>query len=95
MKTVVIAALAAASLMAGSVAYASPADKANAAGCMKCHDVEKKKMASSFKDISAKNKGNAGYVDAAVKKISTGAGHPKATASEADLKEIMVWIVAM
>ena len=70
MKSFVIAALAA-SLMLGGVAHAS-ADKANAAGCMKCHDVEKKKMASSFKDISAKNKGNAGYVDAAVKKISTG-----------------------
>ncbi len=55
MKSFVIAAMAAASLLVGGVAHAS-ADKANAAGCMKCHDVDKKKMASSFKDIAAKNK---------------------------------------
>lgn len=94
MKSVLIAGLAAASLLLGGVAHAS-ADKANTAGCMKCHDVDKKKMASSFKDIAAKNKGKSDYVDAAVKKLSTGSGHPKATASESDLKEIMVWIMKL
>ncbi len=94
MRTFVIAAMTAAGLLLGGVAHAS-ADKANAAGCMKCHDVDKKKMASSFKDIAAKNKGNKDYVDAAVKKLSTGSGHPKSAASEADLKAIMQWVVAM
>jgi cytochrome c len=94
MKSVLIAVLTAAGLLLGGVAHASP-DKANAAGCMKCHDVDKKKMASSFKDIAAKNKGKADYADAAVKKLATGSGHPKSSASEADLKEIVAWIVKL
>ncbi len=94
MKRVLIASLAAVGLLMGGLAQAS-ADKANSAGCMKCHDVDKKKMASSFKDIAAKNKGNKDYVDAAVKKLATGSGHPKSAASEADLKAIMEWVVKL
>lgn len=94
MKHVLIAGLAAASLLAGGVAHAS-ADKANAAGCMKCHDVDKKKMASSFKDIAAKNKANKDYVSAAVKKLTSGSGHPKVSASEADVKAVMDWVMTL
>jgi len=93
MKSALIAAMAA-MLLSGGAAYAQ-ADKATAAGCMKCHDVEKKKMASSFKDIAAKNKGNKDYVEAATKKISTASGHPKSSASEADVKAIMAWVVTL
>ena len=56
MKSLLIAGFAVASLMLGGVAHAS-VEKATEAGCMKCHDVDKKKMASSFKDIAAKFKG--------------------------------------
>jgi cytochrome c len=94
MKSLLIAGFAVASLMLGGVANAS-ADKANAAGCMKCHDVEKKKMGPSFKDIAAKNKANKDYVDAAVKKLSSGTGHPKSAASEADLKAVMGWVMTL
>jgi cytochrome c len=94
MKSFVIAALAATSLLVGGVAHAS-ADKATSAGCMKCHDVEKKKMGASFKDIAGKNKANKDYADAATKKITSGSGHPKSAASEADVKEIMVWVMTL
>jgi cytochrome c len=94
MKSFVIAALAATSLMVGGLAHAS-ADKANAAGCMKCHDVDKKKMASSFKDIAAKNKANKDYAAAATAKIASGKGHPKSAASEADVKAIMDWVMTL
>ena len=94
MKSLVIAALAVTGLLLGGVAHAS-ADKANAAGCMKCHDVEKKKMGAAFKDIAAKNKANKDYVAAAVKKISSGSGHPKSAASEADVKAIMDWVMTL
>ena len=94
MKSFLIAALAATSLMVGGVAHAS-ADKANAAGCMKCHDVDKKKMASSFKDIAAKNKANKDYAAAATAKLASGKGHPKSAASEADLKAIMDWVMTL
>ena len=94
MKSFVIAAMAATSLLAGGVAHAS-ADKANAAGCMKCHDVDKKKMASSFKDIAAKNKANKDFAAAATAKIASGKGHPKASASEADVKAVMDWVMTL
>jgi len=94
MKSFVIAVLAATSLMVGGVAHAS-ADKANAAGCMKCHDVDKKKMASSFKDIAAKNKANKDYAAAATAKVASGKGHPKSSASEADVKAIMDWVMTL
>jgi cytochrome c len=94
MKSFVIAALTATSLMVGGLAHAS-ADKANAAGCMKCHDVDKKKMASSFKDIAAKNKANKDYAAAATAKIASGKGHPKSAASEADVKAIMDWVMTL
>jgi cytochrome c len=94
MKHAVIAVLTAAGLLVGGVAHAS-ADMANSAGCMKCHDVDKKKMGASFKDIAAKNKGNKDYVDAAVKKLSSGSGHPKTAASEGDLKKIMDWVMSL
>ena len=94
MKRVLIASLpATAALMAGA-AQAS-ADKASAAGCMKCHDVERKKLAAPFKDIAARNRGNQDYVDAMVKKLARGSGHPKSAASEAELKAIMDWIVKL
>jgi cytochrome c len=94
MKSVLIASMAAASLLFGGAAYAQ-ADKATAAGCMKCHDVEKKKMASAFKDIAAKNKGNKDFAEAAAKKVASGSGHPKSAASEADIKAIMDWVVTL
>lgn len=94
MKYMLMAGLVAASLLTGGVAHAS-ADQAKAAGCMKCHDVDKKKMAASFKDIAAKNKGNKDYVAEATKKLTSAAGHPKVSASEADVKAVMEWVVTL
>jgi cytochrome c len=94
MKSFLIAGLAVAGLMLGGVAHASEA-KATEAGCMKCHAVDKKKMGAAFKDVAAKNKGNADYVGATVKKLQSGSGHPKSAASEADLKMIMDWVMKL
>lgn len=38
-------------------AYAAAEDDMKAAGCPGCHEVDKKKVGPSFKDISAKYKG--------------------------------------
>lgn len=54
--------------------------------CMGCHDVEKKKVGPAFKDAAAKNKGNAGAVDAIVAKMKDGKGHPKVAGSDDELK---------
>ena len=40
-----------------SAALASGADEAKEHGCVKCHEVDKKKVGPSWKDVSAKYKG--------------------------------------
>jgi hypothetical protein len=52
-------------------------------------------MASSFKDIAAKNKASKDYAAAATAKIAGGKGHPKSAASEADVKAIMDWVMTL
>ena len=57
-------------------------DLLKAKGCVNCHDAEKKKVGPSIKDIKAKGV----KVDEAVAKMTSGKGHPKVKASEADIK---------
>ena len=53
-------------------------------GCVKCHDVDKKKVGPSMKDIAAKNKG--ADQSALVAKLKEGKGHPKVAATDDELK---------
>lgn len=92
MKSKIAIAIAAATLLVSGSAMAQ-ADLADKAGCSKCHAVDTKKMGPSFKDIAAKNK-NTPDADL-VKKITTGQGHPKSTASEADVTALVKWIKSM
>jgi cytochrome c len=94
MRSLLIAGFVMAGLMLGGVASASEA-KANAAGCLKCHGVDKKKMGSAFKDISAKYKGNKDAAATLTAKLKEGAGHPKSTASDEDLKAIVDWMLTL
>ena len=70
-------------------------DEAKEHGCLKCHDVDKKKVGPSYKDISAKLKG---------KKVDEGMAAMKAKpvhksvlqkASDSSLKEIMEWVLSL
>ena len=94
MKSKLAFAVAAAGLLLAGTAQASP-ELAEKSGCNKCHAVDTKKMGASYKDIAKKYKGNAAAEADLVKKLSTGTGHPKATASPADLTAITKWILAM
>lgn len=94
MKSKLAVAVAAAALLVSGAAQAS-AELADKAGCNKCHAADTKKMGPSYKDIAKKYKGNAAAEADLVKKLSTGTGHPKATASTADLTAITKWILAM
>lgn len=91
MKSIAIV-VAAVGLMAAGSAQAS-AELADKAGCNKCHEVAKKKMGPSYKDIAAKLKGKP-EADV-VAKLKAGTGHPKSAASDADLTAIVKWIQAM
>jgi cytochrome c len=91
MKSIAIV-VAAVGLMAAGSAQAS-AELADKAGCNKCHAADTKKMGPSYKDIAKKLKGKP-EADV-VAKLKAGTGHPKATASDADLTAIVKWIQAM
>jgi cytochrome c len=91
MKSKIAIAFATALLTIG-VAQASP-ELADKSGCNKCHAMDTKKMGPSYKDIAVKTKSTP---DAdLVKKLATGTGHPKASASEADLTAIVKWIKSL
>ena len=80
----------AASLAAGVVLAQSGPDVLKAKGCMNCHEADKKKVGPAFKDIAAKHK------DAAplVAKIKEGKGHPKASATDAELNAAVTYILS-
>ena len=79
--------------------FAAPAlaqeDLAKSAGCLNCHATDAKKAGPSFKEIAAKYKGKADAEAMLVAKLKDGKGHPAVKASEADLKGIVKWVLAM
>ena len=94
MKSGIVAGLIVVGLVLAGPVSAS-ADLAKSSGCMKCHDVEKKKMGPAFKEIAATHKGKAADEAAVVAKLMGGKDHPAVKASEADVKTMIKWILAM
>ena len=79
--------LAAVGVLAASPGYAqSGADVLKAKGCLNCHEMDKKKVGPSFKDVAAKHKGDKGAATKLVQKLKEGKGHPKAAATDEELK---------
>lgn len=93
MRTAIVAGLLVAGLALAGPVNAS-ADLAKSAGCLKCHDVDKKKMGPGFKDFAAAQKGKADEA-AIVAKLMGGKGHPPVKASEADVKAVVKWILTL
>jgi cytochrome c551/c552 len=82
MKTrIVIALFAAAGFLLATGANAQT-DALKGAGCLNCHDVDKKKVGPSLKDVAKK----APKADEVVAKLKEGKGHPKVAKPEAELK---------
>jgi len=75
-------------IVAGAVLAQSGADVVKSKGCVNCHDVDKKKVGPSFKDIAAKG----GDQAAQVSKLKEGKGHPKTAASDAELKAAVAYV---
>jgi len=63
-------------------------------GCTNCHAVDAKKVGPSFKDIAAKNKGNADAEKTITAKLKEGKGHPAVKASDADLGTMVKFVLA-
>jgi cytochrome c len=78
-------------LAAGVAGAQSGADVVKAKGCLNCHEVDKKKVGPSFKEIAAKRKGAEA---ALVAKLKEGKAHPKVAASDAELKAAVQHVLA-
>ena len=74
---------------------------AQANGCMTCHQIDKKVLGPSYKDVAAKYKGNAGAEAMLVKKVKDGGKGvwgemvmpPNAHVKDADIAAIVKWIL--
>ena len=71
----------------------SGADVVKAKGCMNCHDVDKKKVGPSFKDIAAKHK-DSKDAPALVARLKEGKGHTKINASDAELTSAVQYVLS-
>ena len=94
MKTAFIV-VAAAGLIAAGGAYAQSGAEVVKSKCAGCHDMEAKKVGSSWKDIAAKHKGNKDAAPGIVTKLKEGKGHMKVAASDAELNAAVQYILAV
>ena len=96
MKAMLLVFAAAGTLAAGvGVGFAqSGADVAKAKGCLNCHEMDKKKVGPSLKDIAAKYKDDKGAEGKLAEKLKEGKGHPKAAAYDAELKAALQYVLS-
>ena len=81
MKTVC---LSLAALLMSGVALGQ--DVLRTGGCVNCHDMDKRKVGPSFRDIRARYKGDKSKAAEIVAKMKEGKGHPKVAGSDAELR---------
>jgi cytochrome c551/c552 len=68
----------------------SGAEVVRSKGCLNCHDVDKKKMGPSFKDIAASRRSSAEMLT----RLKDGKTHPKIAATDAELKAALDYVMA-
>ncbi len=93
MKATVLV-LAAAAVFAAGTANAQNTEQLKAKGCLGCHDVDKKKVGPGLKDIAAKYKGDKDAQEKLSAKLTSGKGHPKVKADEAEVKKLVAAVLA-
>ena len=72
-------------------------------GCAACHEVDKKLIGPAFKDVAAKYKGDKNAAARLRDKVKKGGTHvwgeaampPNVLASDADIKELVDWILTL
>lgn len=94
MKSMLVILAAAGMLAAGAAQAQSGADVLKAKGCLNCHEMDKKKVGPSFKDLAAKYMGKKGAEGELVAKIKEGKAHPKIAASDAELNAAVGHVLA-
>lgn len=63
-------------------------------GCMGCHAVDQKKVGPSFKDIAAKYKGQPDAAAKLAAELKNGTGHMKIGATDAELQQLIAYVLA-
>jgi len=94
---------AAAFCVAAAAAAQSPEDLIKKDGCTACHAVDKKVIGPAYVDVAAKYKGDAkapGYLQNKIKQGGSGVWGPipmppNTQVSDADIKAIVTWILAL
>ena len=94
MKKTLLALAIAGLFVAGPVQAQSAADVAKAKGCGNCHELDKKKMGLSYKDIAAKYKDDKSAEDKLAAKLKDGKGHMKVAAPDAELKSAVQYVLS-
>jgi cytochrome c len=102
MKRVIAASAAALGLLLASAVQADE-KLAQANGCMTCHQIDKKVLGPSYKEVAAKYRDNAGAEAALVKKVKEGGKGvwgdmvmpPNAHVKDADIQAIVKWILTV
>ena len=98
----VFAALAAAGLLLATGAQANE-KLAQSSGCMTCHQLDKKVVGPSYKDVAAKYRNDKGAEAKLVAKVKQGGKGvwgevpmpPNAHVKDEDIKSIVHWILAL
>jgi cytochrome c len=90
-RTLIVLAAAGSLLVAGAASAATGAELFASKGCGTCHAPDAKKMGPSLKDIAAKNKADA--ADKIVAALKEGKGHPKVAASDAEIKQMVLYTI--
>ncbi|WP_042883486.1 c-type cytochrome [Cupriavidus necator] len=103
MKQFVIAALMlGAAASAHAVEAAKAQEIANKNACMGCHQVDKKLVGPSYKEVAAKYKGDKNALATLTKKVKGGGSGvwgpvpmpANAAVSDADIKTVVEWVLA-
>ncbi len=103
----IVATLVTAGLFAGSAMAADQTELAKKSNCLTCHAVDKKIVGPAYKDVAKKYKGDKTAEAKLIEKVKKGgAGNwtavtggvpmpPNPAVSDADLKKLVDWILAM
>ena len=105
MKHMIAACAVSLGLLATGVAGIAQADEKLAAanGCLACHQVDKKVLGPSFKDVATKYRADKGAEASLVKKVKDGSKGawgemqmpPNAHVKDADIAAMVKWILAL
>jgi cytochrome c len=103
--TIVVTSLIACSVQAQGLDAKKASELMTKAGCNACHQVEKKVLGPSYKDVAIKYKANPKASELLVKKVREGGvgvwaqipmpPHTKEKISDDDLKQMVAWILTL